>query len=93
LRQSLRDYRILAGRFPNDVDYRLGVAMALTKLAAVVLQQDHPKEARELIEESGKIFEDLTKTLGNNAHFQQHHDRYARVRDAIQQHLKSKGVQ
>src|SRR5262249_51832686 len=49
-RQSLADYRTLAGRFPNDVDYRWGVAMTLTNLAAVVLQQDRPKDARELIE-------------------------------------------
>jgi serine/threonine-protein kinase len=89
-RQSLKDYRTLADRFPNDVDYRWGVAMALTNLAAVVLQQDRPKDALGLIEESGKIFDDIKKSLGNNAEFQQHHAKHIRIRDAIQQSLKAK---
>ena len=86
-RESLTNYRALAGRFPNDVDYRWGVAMALTNLAGVVLQQDRVKDASELIEESGKIFDDLIKTLGANAHFKEHHDKYTRVRDAVRQRL------
>jgi tetratricopeptide (TPR) repeat protein len=53
-RQSLKDYRALADRFPNDVDYRWGVAMALTNLAGVVLEQGRAKDAREPIEESGQ---------------------------------------
>jgi hypothetical protein len=72
------------------VDYRWGVAMALTNLAALVLQQGHPQEARQLIEESGKLFDGLTKTLSTNAQFQQHHDRHIRVRDAIRQSLDAK---
>jgi tetratricopeptide (TPR) repeat protein len=89
-RQSLKDYRTLAERFPNDVDYRWGVAMALTNLAAVVLQQDRPKDAREPIEESGKIFDDIKKSLGTNADFQQHHAKHIRIRDAIRQRLEAK---
>jgi serine/threonine-protein kinase len=89
-RQSLKDYRTLAGRFPNDVDYRWGVAMALTNLAEVVLQQDRPRDARELIEVSGKIFDDIKKSLGTNADFQQHHAKHIRIRDAIRRNLEAK---
>jgi hypothetical protein len=89
-RQSLKDYRTLADRFPNDVDYRWGVAMALSNLADVVHQQDRPKDARELIEESGKIFDDLKKSLGTNAEFQEHHAKHIRTRDAIRRSLGAK---
>jgi serine/threonine-protein kinase len=89
-RQSLKDYRTLADRFPNDVDYRWGVAMAMSNLAAVVLHQDRPKEAGELIEASGKIFDDLKKTLGNNANFQEHYNKYTRIRDTIRKRLDAK---
>ena len=36
LRQALQDYRTLTGRFPGDIDYRWGLAIVLTDLAAVV---------------------------------------------------------
>jgi eukaryotic-like serine/threonine-protein kinase len=83
LRLSLRDYQGLATRFPNDVDYRWGVAMASSNLAAVVLRQDRPREARELIEEAGKIYDELKTALGNNPDFRQYYARYTSTRDAI----------
>jgi tetratricopeptide (TPR) repeat protein len=92
-RQALQDYRILAGRFPNDVDYRRGVAMALTNLAAVVVGQGRDKEALGLIEEAGKICNDLSPWLSGTPAFQGALATHARVRDVIQQHLKSKGAQ
>jgi hypothetical protein len=88
-RQSLKDYRTLADRFPNDVDYRWGVAMAFTNLAAVVLQQGRPKDAREFIEEAGRIFDDIKKSLGTNGEFQQHHAKHVRIRDAIRRSLEA----
>src|SRR5262249_55447808 len=91
-RQSLADYRTLRSRFPNDVDYRWGVAMALTNLAAVVLQQDRPKDARELIEEAGRIFDDLRKALRTNDEFRQHDEKHARIRDAIRRRLDAKSL-
>jgi serine/threonine-protein kinase len=89
-RSVLKDYRTLADRFPNDMDYRWGVAMASTSLADVVLQQDRPKDASELIEQAGKIFDDLEKPLGANPEFRQHHEKNKRVRDAIRQRLEAK---
>jgi serine/threonine-protein kinase len=89
-RQSLKDYRTLAVRFPNDVDYRWGAAKTLGNLAAVMLQQGRPEDALELVEESGKIFDDLKKTLGNNAQFQEHYNKYTRIRDAIRKSLDAK---
>jgi serine/threonine-protein kinase len=89
-RQSLQDYRTLAGRFPKDVDYPWGVAMTLASLADVVLQLNRPREARDLIEGSGKLFDDLTKSLGNNAEFQEHRRKQALIRDAIRQRLDSR---
>jgi len=84
-RQSLQGYRTLAARFPNDVDYRWGVAMTMTNLAAVLLEQGRTKDARELIEESGKIFDELEKPLGTNPLFRDHHEKQRRVRDEIRQ--------
>jgi tetratricopeptide (TPR) repeat protein len=84
-RQSLGDYRALASRFPNDVDYRWGVAMTATSLANVLLQQNRPKEARDLIEESAKLYDDIAKKLGTNADFHQNHEEHKRVRNAIRQ--------
>jgi serine/threonine-protein kinase len=89
-RQSLKDYRTLADRFPNDVDLRWGVAMALTNLADVVLQQGRPKDAREFIEDAGRIFDDIKKSLGSNGEFQQHHAKHVRIRDAIRRSLEAK---
>jgi serine/threonine-protein kinase len=89
-RQSLKDYRTLADRFPGDVDYRWGVAMTLTNLAAVVLQQNRPKDALEPIEEAGKIFDDIKKSLGTNADFEQHRAKQTRIRDEIQRSLEAK---
>jgi tetratricopeptide (TPR) repeat protein len=89
-RLALKDYRTLADRFPDDVDHRWGVAMVLTNLAAVVLQQDRPKDALALIEESGKIFDNLKKALGANVDFQQQLEKHSRLRGAIQQKLDAK---
>jgi tetratricopeptide (TPR) repeat protein len=89
-RRSLEDYRSLADRFPNDVDYRWGVAMTLTNLADVVLQQDRARDARELIEEPGRIYDDLQRALGTNDEFRQHREKHIRIRDAIRQRLESK---
>jgi hypothetical protein len=88
--QSLKDYRTLADRFPSDMDYRWGVAMTLTNLADVVLQQGRPKDARELIDESAKIYDDIRKSLGGNAEFQQHHAKHLRMRDSIRRRLEAK---
>jgi serine/threonine-protein kinase len=88
-RQSLKDYRTLAGRFPNDVDYPWGVAMTLSNLAAIVFQHGRLKEARELIHESGKIFDELRTRLGTNADFQQHQETHTRIRNAIKQSMDS----
>ena len=81
--QALKDYRTLAVRFPNDVDYRWGLAMALSNLAAAMLQQDRPRDARGPIEESSTIFNDLKKSLGTNAEFQKHYELHTSIRDAI----------
>ncbi len=89
-RQSLRDYQTLASRFPDDIDYRWGRAMVLTNIAAVVVQ-DRPKEALGLIEEAGKLFEDLSRTLGSDAEFQQHRVKHAHVHEAVRKQLESKG--
>ena len=64
--------------------------MALSNLAAVVLQQDRPRDARELVEESGKLFDDLRKPLGTNAHFQKHYEAHTKIRDAIRRSLETK---
>jgi tetratricopeptide (TPR) repeat protein len=89
-RDSLKDYSSLEARFPEDVDYRWGVAMTLTNLAEVVIQQGRSKDARELIDESGKIFEELNKTLGTNANFQENRDKNKRIRDALRQNPDGK---
>jgi hypothetical protein len=80
----------LASRFPNDVDYRWGVAMALSNLAEVVVQQDRPKEALSFIDEAGPMFDNLSKTLGTHAEFQQHTAKHARIRVAIWRQLDAK---
>jgi serine/threonine-protein kinase len=89
-RQSLKGYQTLADRFPNDVDYRWGVAMVLANLAGVVFQQDRPRDAGKLIEESGRIYEDIKRSLGTNADFQQHFAKHIRIRDEIRRSLKAK---
>jgi len=89
-RQSLRDYRTLAGRFPNDVDYRWGIAMVLTNIAAVLDQQDRRDEALVLIEEAGRMFNELSGTLGGNREFQAHHAKHARLRELTRQHANAK---
>ena len=38
-RQALGDYRTLAGRFPNEIDYQWSVAMVLTNIAALTNQR------------------------------------------------------
>jgi tetratricopeptide (TPR) repeat protein len=89
-RQSLKDYRALVDRFPNDVDHRWSVAMALTNLAGVVLEQGRAKDAREPIEESGKIFDELKKALGTNTDFQQHSEKHTRIRDEMRRRVEAK---
>jgi hypothetical protein len=89
-RQSLADYRNLVDQFPMDVDHRWGVAMTSTNLAEVLLQQNRPADARELIEEAGKIFDGLTKTLGDNVHFRAHQGKQKRVRDEIRLRLDAR---
>ncbi len=89
-RQSLRDYQSLASHFPNAIDYRWGRSMVLTNIAAVVVQQDRPTEALGPVEESAKLFEDLSQALGSNAEFQQHRAKHARVHKTLRQQLNSK---
>jgi tetratricopeptide (TPR) repeat protein len=89
-RQVLQSYRTLAARFSDDMDYRWGVAMALTNLADVVLRQDRPRDAREFIEEAGRIFDDIKKSLGTNGEFQQHYAKHVRTRDAIRRSLEAR---
>jgi hypothetical protein len=62
----------------------------LTDLADVVLQQDRPKDASELIEQAGKIYDDLEKPLGANPEFREHREKNKRIRDAIRQRLEAK---
>jgi tetratricopeptide (TPR) repeat protein len=92
-RLALDDYRKIAGRFPNDVDYRWGVAMALTNLAAVIVEQDRHEDARRLIEESKKIFNDLSGKLGKNSEFQEHLTKHARVSEVLRNYLNRKNLQ
>ena len=86
-RQALDDYRTLAGRFPDDVDYRWGVALALSNLAEVLDQQGRPGEAVGPIEEAAKIFADLSPKLGNHEEFQENRDKHKSLREAIRRHL------
>jgi hypothetical protein len=72
------------------MDYRWGVAMALTDLADVVLQQDRPGDARGPIEEASKIYDALDKPLGANPEFREHREKNKRIRDAIRQRLEAK---
>jgi serine/threonine-protein kinase len=89
-RQSLNDYRSLASRFPNDVDYRWGVAMVLTNIAAVADQQGRLDEAVGLLEESKKLFDDLSPKLGKNSNFQEHLTKNTRLREAVRLHRSPK---
>ncbi len=50
-------------------------------LAAVIVQQDRRENARRLIEESKKIFNDLSGKLGKNSEFQEHLAEAWRVKD------------
>jgi tetratricopeptide (TPR) repeat protein len=88
-RQSLNDYKSLASRFPNDIDYRWGVAMALTNVAAVAVEQGRHEEAAGLLEESRKLFDDLSPRLGKNSNFQEHLAKNVRVREVVRQHLNA----
>ncbi len=90
-RESLNNYRSLASRFTNDVDYRWGVAMVLTNIAVVADHQGRPHEALGLLEESKKIFDDLSEKLGKNTDFQQHLAKNIQVREAARQHLDATG--
>ncbi len=81
----------MASRFTNDVDYRWGVAMVLTNIAAVADHQGRPMEALGLLEESKKIFDDLSEKLGKNTDFQQHVAKNVSVREAARQHLDATG--
>ncbi len=45
-RQALGDYRTLANRFPNDIDYQWSLAMVLTNIAAVADQRGRAKQKR-----------------------------------------------
>ncbi len=92
-RRALEDYQKVSARFPNDVNYRWDVAMVLTNLAAVIVAQDRHNEARKLIEESKKIFDDLAGKLGTNDEFQQHLTKHARVNEAIRKFQSSKSRQ
>jgi hypothetical protein len=82
-RQALGDYRTLADRFPDDVDYRWGVAMALTNLAAVVDHQGRPVEAIGPVEEAAKLFADLSAKLSKNEAFQGHRSKNEQLRERI----------
>jgi tetratricopeptide (TPR) repeat protein len=88
--QSLNDYRSLASRFPNDVDYRWGVAMTLTNIAADAVHLGRPKEALELLDESSRIFDDLSEKLGKKSEFRQHRAKNGRLREQVRQHLAAK---
>jgi serine/threonine-protein kinase len=88
-RQTLEDYRSLTRRFPNNVDYRWGVAMSLTNLAGVVLKQGRAKEAGDVIEEASPIFEAVKPSLENNADFQDHYQKHRQIRDAIRKSLEA----
>jgi len=82
-RQSLQQYRALADVFPKSVDYRWGVAMSLTNLAGVVLEQGRAMDAREPIEESGRFFAELKKAVGTNTDFQQNYEKHTHIRDEM----------
>ena len=89
-RLALDDYRTLTSRFPNDVDYRWSVAMVLTNIASVVHHQARDEEARQLLDESKKIFGELTASQGANAAFQRHVAKNASVLQAVQRQLNTK---
>ena len=76
--------------FPNDVDYRWSVAMALGNLATVIDQQGRPKEALPLLEESKPIFDSLATKLGSNEAFQKDQATHARTLEAIRMRLNPK---
>ena len=89
-RQVVGEYRTLTGRFPDSVEYRWGVALALANLATVIDQQGRPKEALPLLEESKPIFDDLATKLGTNEAFQKDQATHARTLEAIRMHLNAK---
>jgi Tetratricopeptide repeat len=89
-RQSLNDYRSLTSRFPADVDYRWGAAMTLTNIAAVADHLGRPKEALVLLDESNRLFDDLSEKLGKHSDFQKHRAKNDRVREEVRQHIDAK---
>jgi serine/threonine-protein kinase len=89
-RQSLNDYRTLASRFPDDTEYRWGVAMVSTNIASVTNKQGRPKESLGLVDESKKIFDRLTEKLGTNDDFQRDLAKNVRVGEEVRQRLASK---
>ena len=88
-RQALADYRTLASRFPNDIDYRWSVAMVLTNIAAVADQRGRAREALDLVEEAAKLFVNLSDSLGKDENFQGHRSKNEQLRELIRRHLDS----
>jgi serine/threonine protein kinase len=90
-REALKDYRLLATRFPNDVDYRWSVALVLSNIAALADQRGRYKEAFALVDESKMIFDDLSKTtFDKHEDFQQDFAKCTNLRTTIQSHLDTK---
>jgi hypothetical protein len=54
-----------------------------------VLEQGRAKDAREPIEESGKILDDLKKALGTNADFQQNYEKHTHIRDEMRRRVEA----
>ena len=82
-RQSLNDYRTLASRFPNDVEYKWGVAMTLSNIGEVVDRLGRPKEALDLIDEARGIFHELAQKLNKDERFEQNRAHNDRLREQV----------
>ncbi len=89
-RQTLKDYRTLSSRFPEDVDYAWGVAMSLTNLADVLFQQGRGGDARGLIEEAARIYDSVKGELAANVNFQKDYAKHQRIREAIRKAVEAK---
>ena len=86
-RQALGDYRTLAGRFPNEIDYQWSVAMVLTNIADVADQRGRAQEALDLVDKAAKNFINPTASLGEDENFQGHRSKNERLRELIRGHL------
>jgi tetratricopeptide (TPR) repeat protein len=91
-RQSLAEYRELTRRYPEEVDYQWGVAMASTNVASLSHQRGERQETLRMLEESTTLYDRLVESLGKNRDFQRDRAKAVKLLETIRHPPKPTGL-